>query len=113
MWPSYSLAVQVLGDLLERHPLLNHPSDPHTPAIVLSVAEHVREPDVPGDKLSAISLEPGVVIRRWRPIRQRSGSRLETAPPLRAIALRHLAAEFDDLAALRHLDEDTACAERL
>jgi len=30
-----------------------------------------------------------------------------------AIALRHLAAEFDDLATLRHLNEDTACAERL
>jgi hypothetical protein len=29
-----------------------------------------------------------------------------------AIALWHLAAEFDDLAALRHLNEDTACAER-
>src|SRR6266540_4354544 len=82
MWPSYPLVVQVLGDLIERHTFIKHPSDPHTPAIVLSVAEHVREPDVPGNKMSTISLEPGVVVRRGCPIRQRSGSRLEIAPPL-------------------------------
>jgi hypothetical protein len=29
-----------------------------------------------------------------------------------AIALGHLAAKFDDLSTLRHLDEDTARAER-
>jgi hypothetical protein len=34
------------------------------------------------------------------------------ASPLVAIAPRHLAVEFDDLATLRHLNEDTACAER-
>jgi hypothetical protein len=107
----YPLAVEVRGDLVERHPFLKHPSDPHTPAIVLSVAEHMREPDVPGVKMSTISLELGVVVRRGCPIRQRVGSLLEMAPPLRAIALRHLAAEFDDLATLRHLNEDTACPE--
>ena len=62
--------------------------------------------------MSTISLEPGVVVWRGCPIRQRSGSRLEIAPPLVAIALRHLAAKFDDLATLRHLNEDTACAQR-
>jgi hypothetical protein len=61
--------------------------------------------------MSTISLEPGVVVCRGLPIRQRSGLRVEVAAPLVAIALRHLAAEFDDLATLRHLNEDTARAE--
>jgi len=33
--------VQVLGDLVERHPLLEHPSNPPAPDIVLSVAKHM------------------------------------------------------------------------
>lgn len=51
--------------------------------------------------MSTISLEPGVVVRRRCRIPERSGSRLEIAPPLVGIALRHLAAECDDLATLR------------
>jgi hypothetical protein len=49
--------------------------------------------------MPTVSLEPGVVVRRGCPNRpSRMGSRLEVAPALMAITLRHLAAEFDDLA---------------
>jgi hypothetical protein len=33
--------VQLVGDLVQRHPLLEHPSNPHAPGIVLSVAKHM------------------------------------------------------------------------
>src|SRR5262249_25090005 len=82
------------------------------PAIVHSVAENVREPDVPGVEVSTVSPELGVVIRRWRPIGQRSRSRVEIPPPFVAVAHGHLAAEFDDLSALRHLNENTAFSGR-
>jgi hypothetical protein len=78
------------------------------------VAEHVRKPDVLGDELPTVSFEQGIVVRRGCPNRPlRMGSLLKGAPALVAIALRHLAAEFDDLPTLRHLNEDTtAYSER-
>ena len=85
--------------------------DPRTPAPVHLVAARVREPNVPGDKVSTVSFQSGIVVRRGCPSRQRRRFRLEIAPPLVAVAHRHLAAEFEDLATLRHLNEDTACAE--
>jgi hypothetical protein len=112
VWSRYPLFVQLLGDLLERHPFLEHPSNPHTPKIVLSVAEHVREPDVPGVEASTVRLELGIVVRRRRPSGQGMGSRIEMPSPLVAITRWHLAAEFDDLPAFRHLNEDAACSKR-
>src|SRR5919201_1611282 len=81
------------------------PPNPFTPAVVHFVAAHVRKPDIPGDEVPTVGLEPGVVIRRSAQGGQGSRSRVEIPSPLVAIAHRHLAAELDDLSTLRHLNE--------
>jgi hypothetical protein len=48
------LHIQLLGDLLQRHPLPEQRVDPHPPCVVTSVAEPVREPDVVGGEGTSV-----------------------------------------------------------
>jgi len=106
------LRVQLLGDLLQRHPLPKHGVDLHPPPIITSVAEPMREPDVVGSELTAVRLELRIVISRRLPIGTRR-SRLEVPPATEAIALRHLATHLGDLSIASKLEEDSANARGL
>ena len=62
------LRVQLLGDLLQRHPLPEHRVDLHPPYVVTSVAEPMREPDVVGGEVTSVHLESRIVVGRRLPI---------------------------------------------
>jgi hypothetical protein len=47
------------------------------------------------------------VVGRWRPLGARRRDRIEHAAPSVVVALRHLALQGEELAALGHLQEDT------
>ena len=51
------LHVQLLGDLLQRHPLAKHHVDLHPPSVVTSVADPMREPDVVGGEATSVRPE--------------------------------------------------------
>src|SRR3954469_14950104 len=95
------------GDLLQRHPLPEHRVDLHTPPVVTSVAEQMRQPDVVRSEVPSMRLEPWVVVGRRRPIGT-SRFRIEVPTTPEAVALGHLAAHVDDLAVLGELQEDSA-----
>src|SRR4029453_18127886 len=84
------LHVQLLRDLLQRHPLPEHGVDLHPPCVATSVAEPMREPDVVGGEVTSVRLESRIVVGRRRPIGKRR-SRLEVPTAAEAVALRHLA----------------------
>src|SRR3954468_11043002 len=62
------LGVQLLGDLLQRHPLPEQRVDLHPPCVVTSVAEPVRKPDVVGGEVTSVRLESRIVVGRQLPI---------------------------------------------
>src|SRR5436189_4039362 len=62
------LHIQLLGDLLQRHPLPEHRVDLHPPSVVTSVAEQMREPDVVGGEVTSVRPESRIVVGRRRPI---------------------------------------------
>ena len=82
------LRVQLLGDLLQRHPLPEHRVDPLPPPVVTSVAEPMREPNVVGGEVTSVHLESRIVIGRRLPIGRRR-SRLEVPTTPEAVALGH------------------------
>src|SRR5204863_6683293 len=86
------LHVQLLGDLLQRHPLPEHRVDLYPPQVVTLVAYPMREPDVVGGEVTSVHLEPRIVVGRRRPIGKRR-SRLEVATTPEAVALGYLAPE--------------------
>src|SRR4051794_17091462 len=61
------LAVQLLGDRLQRHPPTEHRVDLHPPRVVAPVAEPVREPDVVGREVTSVRLESRIVVRSRLP----------------------------------------------
>src|SRR5205807_1977675 len=65
-----------------------------------------------GDEVPAGRLKDRIVVGRGRPLGARCGDRIERAAPLVVIALRHLAPQGEELAALGHLHEDTRHTER-
>src|SRR5688572_16109047 len=65
------LHVQLLGDLLQRHPLPEHRVDLHPPCVVTSVAEPMPEPDVVGGEATSVHLESRIMIGRRLPIETR------------------------------------------
>src|SRR3954447_10826568 len=91
------LSVQLLGDLLQRHPLPEQRVDLHPPCVVTSVADPVRKPDVVRGEVTSVRLESRIVVGSRLPIGPRR-SRLEVATTPEAVALRHLATHVDDLA---------------
>jgi class 3 adenylate cyclase len=105
------LRVQLLGDLLKRHPLPEHRVD-LPPQVVTLVADPMREPNVVRGEVTSVHLEPRIVVGRRRPIGKRR-SRLEVPTASEAVALGHLAPDVDELAAPRKLQEDSANAEGL
>src|SRR5438874_75405 len=64
------------------------------------------EPDVVGGKATSVHLESRVVVGRRHPIGARRYP-LEVPTTPGAVALRHLALQGEELAALGHLHEDT------
>ncbi len=106
------LHVQLLGDLLQRHPLPEHRVDLHPPYVVTLVAEPMPEPDVVGGKATSVHLESRIVVGRRHPIGTRR-YRLEVPTTPEAVALGHLAAHVEDLAVLGKLPEDPANSEGL
>jgi len=101
------LRVQLLGDLLQRHPLPEHRVDPCPPFVVASVAEPMREADVVGGEETSVHLESRIVVGRRLPIRIRL-SRLEVPTAPEAVALGHLATHVDELAIAGKSPEDSA-----
>lgn len=106
------LRVQLLGDLLQRHPLPEHRVDLHPPCVVTLVAEPMPEPDVIGGEMTSVHLESRIVVGRRHPLGTRR-SRVEVPTALGAVALGHLAAHVEDLAVLGKLPEDPANSEGL
>src|SRR5436190_2051340 len=86
------LHVQLLGDLLQRHPLPEHRVDLDPPQVVTLVADPMREPDVVGGEATSVHLEHRIVVGRRRPIGTRR-YRVEVATTPAAAALGHLAAQ--------------------
>jgi hypothetical protein len=106
------LRVQLLCDLLQRHPRPEHRVDLHPPCVVTSVAEPMREPDVVGGEVTSVRLESRIVVGSRRPM----GTRrfwLEVPTTPEAVALRHLTSHLDDLAILGKLAEDSANSQDL
>src|SRR5580765_8285554 len=101
------LRVQLLGDLLQRHPLPEHRVDLLPPFVVTSVAEPMREPDVVGGEATSVHLESRIVVGRRLPIGTRR-SRVEVPTTPEAVALRHLAPDVDELSVPGELPEDSA-----
>src|SRR5687767_6927120 len=101
------LHVQLLGDLLQRHPLPEHRVDPYPPSVVTLVAAQMRQPDVVRREVPSMGPESWVVVRRRRPIGTRR-PRIEVPAAPEAVALRHLATHVDDLAIPGKLQEDSA-----
>jgi hypothetical protein len=66
----------------------------------------VGESNVLGDEPTAIRFERRVVVARGRPLVARGPDRIESAAPLVVVALRHLALQGEELAALGHPHED-------
>ena len=103
------LQVQLLGDLLQRHPLPEQRVDLLPPYVVTLVAEPMPEPDVVGGKATSVHLESRIVVGRRHPTGARR-HRLEIPTTPEAVALRHLATHVDDLAIPGKLPEDSANA---
>jgi hypothetical protein len=99
------LHVQLLGDLLQRHPLPEHRVDPHPPQVVTLVADPMREPDVVGGEATSVHFEHRIVVGCRHPIGTRR-YRVEVATTPGAVALGHLAAHLEDLAVLGKPPED-------
>ena len=59
-----------------------------------------------GDEPPAIRFERRVVVARGRPLIVRGPDRIESAAPLVVVALRHLAPQGEELAALGHPHKD-------
>jgi hypothetical protein len=57
------LHVQLLGDLLQRHPPTEHRVDLHPPCVVTLVADPMGEPDVVGGEVTSVHLESRIVNR--------------------------------------------------
>ena len=106
------LRVQLLGDLLQRHPLPEHRVDLLPPYVVTLVAEPMRKPDVVGGEVTSVHLESRIVVGRRHPIGTRR-SRLEVPTTPEAVALGHLATHVDDLAIPGKLPEDSANSQGL
>src|SRR6188474_424620 len=62
------LPVQLLGDLLQGHPLTEQRVDPLPPGVVTAVAEPMRKPDVVGPELTSVHLQSRIVVGRRFPI---------------------------------------------
>ena len=107
------LHVQLLGNLLQRHPLPEHRVDPLAPGVVKEVAAFVREPDVVGGEVTPVHLESRIVVGCRLPIGWPGRLGIEVLPTPRAVALGHLAAHLDELAVLGKLPEDSADSEAL
>ena len=103
--PLHAGAVEFLGHLRERQPLLDHLGDPGAPRVVLQVAALVREADVPRVLVAAVRPEDRVVIDRGVPLGVRDRWLREVLAAVRAVALRRLAQELDQLARFGHRDE--------
>ena len=100
------LHVQLIGDLLQRHPLPEQRVDLLPPYVVTLVAEPMREPDVVGGEVTSVHLESRIVVCRRRPLGKRR-TRVEVAATPDAVALGHLATHVDDLAIPAELPEDS------
>ena len=103
--PLHAGAVELLGHLRERQPLLDHVSDPGAPRVVLQVAALVREADVPRVLVPAVRPQDRVVVDRGVPLRVGDRRRREVLAALGAVALRRLAQELHQLAGFGHRDE--------
>jgi hypothetical protein len=68
----------------------------------------MREAHVLWYEMSAVRLEPRIMIGRWCPGGGRNRLGIEMLPPFGTVALGHLASELDDLTTFGHLNEDTA-----
>lgn len=110
--PGDTFAVQSLGDVGEGLAFREHRPDLRPPSIVPVVTPDVGQPNVFGDEVPAGRLKDRIVVGRGRPLGARRGDRIERAAPLVVVALRHLAPQGEELAALGHLDEDASHTER-
>ncbi len=106
------LRVQLLGDLVQRHPSGEHCVDPLPPLEVPPVADPMREPHVVRSEMASVHPEPRIVVGRRRPVGARR-DRLEVPSTPEAVALGHLAAHVDQLAVSGKLPEDSAHSQRL
>jgi voltage-gated potassium channel len=106
-----ALPVQGLGDLGKGFAFREERSDLRAPSVVSVVAPDVGQSNVLGDEVAARRLKHRVVVVRGRPLGARRRDRIERAAPLVVVALRHLALQGEELAALGHLHEDTLHAE--
>jgi hypothetical protein len=84
-----------------------HRPDLRPPCIVPVVTPDVGQPNVFRDEVPAGRLKNRTVVGPRRPLGARRGDRIERAAPLVVVALRHLAPQGDELAALGHLHDDT------
>src|SRR5205823_5268338 len=62
------LRIQLLGDLVKRHPLPEQRVDLPPPYVVTLVAEPMREPDVVGGEVTSVHLESRIVVGSRHPI---------------------------------------------
>lgn len=102
-----TLPVQDLGDLDEGLAFREQRPDLLPPSIVPLVAMDVGKSNVLGAEVPAGRLEDRVVVGRGGPLGARRRDLIELAAPLVVVALRHLALQGEELAALGHLNEDT------
>ena len=108
------MIVELLGDVVQRHPLPEHRVDLLAPGVVTPVAESVRQPDVVGGEVTSVLLESRIVVGSRLPIGPpRLRPRFEVPATAGAVALGHLAAHVDQLAVLGELPEDSANPEVL
>jgi hypothetical protein len=101
------LRVELVGDLLERHPLRKHRVELRPPYVVTLVADPMSEPDVVWGLATSVHLESRIVIGRRHPIGTRRPG-VEMAAPPGAVALRHLATHVDELAIPGKSPQDVA-----
>ena len=102
-----TLSVQGLGDLGEGLASREHRPDLFPPSRVTVVAPGVGKSNVLGGEVSAGRLCDRVVVRRGRPLGARRRDRIERAAPLVVVALRHLALQGEELAALQGARTET------
>lgn len=99
------LSVQGVRDVLKRHALIEHLSDPCPPSEVLAIAEDVSEADVSGGQFPAIYPELWVMVGVEGPVLHRYRSGVEVTPTLGAVTSWHLADNLMELAAPCHPDD--------
>jgi hypothetical protein len=106
------LGVELLGDLLQRHPLPEQRVELTRNMLVTLVAEPMRKPDVVGREATSVHFESRIVVGRRHPIGTRR-YRLEVPTTPKAVARGHLATHVDDLAIPGDLPEDSANSQGL